>query len=160
MRAFRILIASAGLVLATAAAAAIPETPSPAHASAPEPSLAPALSGPSLGARRAEPRPWARSEKALLWGYMGLNAIDAWQTGNMPDGFDEGNPLFRAVVGDRPGAAETMALKSLAAYGIVHVTDRFVQGRTQRKVVLGLVVALQLFVVARNEQATGGIVFR
>ena len=170
MRAFRVLALSTSCLASAAAAAAIVDAPCmplvsvPLVAGGPQVGAAelspPVPSRPALPVvTRPERRPWDAHEKALLWSYMSFSAVDAYQTGNMPDGYAEGNPVLRALAGEQPGAAEIMLWKSAAAYGLVHLVDRVERPR-QRKALLWATLALQAYVVVHNEQVTGGIVFR
>lgn len=102
---------------------------------------------------------WNKEEKALVWSYVALNAIDAYQTLNIPEGNAEGNPLLSSWAGSRPDAAEVLLFKSATTYGLLHLTKRFTKTRKSRKWALWLMNSIQLSVDIQNERVTGGIVF-
>jgi hypothetical protein len=99
---------------------------------------------------------WDRAERALMWSYLGLSAIDMYQTSNRPSGFAETNPLVSSWAGAQPSDAELLLFKSAATYGIVRLADRIPSGR-KRKAALALLTVVQLSMDLRNERITGGI---
>jgi hypothetical protein len=109
-------------------------------------------------ARDRERLRWNREEKAWLYSYFALNAIDAYQTMNIPTGMTEGNPLLARLAGDHPSTMETLAYKAAITYGVFKLTERM-RSRKARRAVLILVNSIQLSVNMNNERVTGGILF-
>lgn len=110
---------------------------------------------PSRAGDRGERLPWSRGERALLWSFVSLSAVDAYQTMNAPAHVVEANPLLSSWAGDHPSGFETVAFKTATAYGMYHLAGR-IKNRGTRRVALALMNVIQLSVVAHNEQVTGG----
>ena len=97
-------------------------------------------------------------DRSLVTSFALLSAADAWQTGHIPEGFREGNPLIASWAGSRPTVGEAMAFKAVVATGLLQAGRRIERPR-QRRAALLLMNGLQLAVVALNERRTGGILF-
>jgi hypothetical protein len=95
-----------------------------------------------------------RQERALTWSFVGLSAIDAWQTARRPQDVAEANPLL----GDDPSPVQAVAFKSAVTWGVVSLTRRVPSG-PRRKTVLWILNAVQLAVIVHNEEVSAGIVF-
>ncbi len=102
---------------------------------------------------------WDRHEERLLWSYLGLSAIDAYQTIHPPKGIVEANPVLSSWAGERPSAAEVLLFKGAMTYGLVRLSNRIPSAGGRRKVALSLLTSLQLSVDVHNERISGGIVF-
>jgi hypothetical protein len=100
---------------------------------------------------------WSRDERSLVWSYVALSAVDAYQTIQQPPGFVEMNPAVAAWAGERPNAAELVLFKTATTYGLVRLVDRLAKTPRQRKVALSLLNSVQLSVTIHNEKVTGGI---
>ena len=108
--------------------------------------------------QRRERLPWNRQEKTLRWSYIGLSAVDAYQTINIGDGAREVNPLLTSWAGEDPGAAEVLLFKTATTWGMLELTDRL-RSRKSRRWALILLNTLQFAVAVHNERVTGGTVF-
>jgi hypothetical protein len=95
-----------------------------------------------------------RQERALAWSFVGLSAVDAWQTMRRPPGVAEANPLL----GEDPAPAEVLAFKSAITWGALGLTRRVPSG-PRRKTALWILNAVQLAVMVHNEEVAAGIVF-
>jgi hypothetical protein len=95
-----------------------------------------------------------RQERALAWSFVGLSAVDAWQTAQRPPGVGEANPLL----GEDPGPAKVLAFKSALTWGTLALTRRVPSG-PRRKTALWILNAVQLAVIVHNEEVTAGIIF-
>lgn len=115
------------------------------------------LSKPVRGLRMKED--WDRSEKRLLWSYLALSALDAYQTVRQPSGFREANPMVASWAGDRPSVGEVVLFKAATTYGLLRLANRIPSNRGKRKLALTLLNTLQLSIDIHNERVTGGIVF-
>jgi hypothetical protein len=126
---------------------------------------APPLDPPSRGvtlprAPGSDERPRLRGfDRVLAGSYVTLSAMDAWQTGHLPPGYKEGNPLVSSWAGDRPELGEAAAFKAAMTWGVLKLTARL-ERPGHRRAVLILMNVVQASVVALNERRTGGILFR
>jgi hypothetical protein len=116
------------------------------------------LTLPRFPAMEEVPR-WGRLDRSLATSYLVLSGIDAWQTGNLPEGFREGNPLVSSWAGDRPTLGKAVAFKAVMGWGALELTRRL-ERPAHRRTVLLLINVVQASVVAMNERRTGGILFR
>jgi hypothetical protein len=116
------------------------------------------LTLPRLPAVEERPR-WNRFDRSLAASYLVLSGLDAWQTGNLPAGFREGNPLVSSWAGDRPRLGQAVAFKAVVGWGAIELTRRL-ERPVHRRTVLVLMNVIQASVVAMNERRTGGILFR
>ena len=137
---------------AAPAAAELDEAPSPFDRARTDRAR---ISLPSSAGNRGERLLWSRGEKVLLWSFVSLSAVDAYQTMNAPAHVVEANPLLASWAGDHPSGFETVAFKTATAYGMYHLAGR-IKNRGTRRVALALMNVIQLSVVAHNEQVTGG----
>lgn len=108
--------------------------------------------------RNTERPSWSRQDKALMWSFVSLNAIDAYQTIHAPADFEESNVLLTSWAGDNPGALETLAFKGAATFGLMKLAKNIERRRT-RRTALVVINLIQFAVTARNERVSGGIVF-
>jgi hypothetical protein len=95
-------------------------------------------------ARAAE---WDTTDKVLFGSLVVLEVIDTaqtWQIHRHPDKYVETNPLF----GKNPNMGVVVGVKSLLVSGAYYVTRDMPSG--DRKLLLGLLDAIQLTVVAHN----------
>lgn len=118
----------------------------------------PRLILPVSDTRRTEKPGWSTSEKALMWSFVSLSTIDAYQTMNAPSHVVEANPLLGSWAGDHPSVLETVLFKGATTYAMVKLAGR-VKKRSTRRLALALMNFVQLSVAAHNEEVTGGIVF-
>ena len=102
---------------------------------------------------------WNRVDRSLAASYLVLSGMDAWQTGNLPPGYREGNPLVSSWAGDRPGIGQAVAFKAVVGWGALSLARRL-ERPGHRRTVLILMNVVQASVVAMNERRTGGILFR
>jgi hypothetical protein len=106
-----------------------------------------------------EERPgWSRLDRSLAASYLVLSGVDAWQTGHLPQGYVEGNPVVSSWAGERPRFEHALAFKAVTAYGALALASRL-KRPAHRRVVLVLINVVQASVVVMNERRTGGIVF-
>lgn len=116
------------------------------------------LTLPTRSSDRSERPTWSKADKTLLWSYVSLSAIDAYQTMNAPGGVAEANPLIASWAGDHPSALETIAFKGATTYAMYKLAGK-IKNRGKRRVALVLMNVIQASVVANNESVTGGTVF-
>ena len=102
---------------------------------------------------------WTAVDDTLATSYLVLSGADAWQTGDLPEGYREGNPLVSSWAGDRPGFGQALAFKAAMGWGTLALVRRL-ERPAHRRTVLVLMNVLQASVVAMNERRTGGILFR
>lgn len=107
----------------------------------------------------SEKRPgWNRVDRSLAASYLVLAGMDAWQTGHLPQGYVEGNPVVSSWAGERPSFEHALAFKTVTAYGALALASRL-KRPAQRRAVLVLINVVQASVVVMNERRTGGIMF-
>jgi hypothetical protein len=102
---------------------------------------------------------WTALDHTLATSYLVLSGADAWQTGHLPAGYREGNPLVSSWAGDRPGFGQALAFKAAMGWGTLALVRRL-ERPAHRRTVLVLMNVVQASVVAMNERRTGGILFR
>ncbi|HEX5041479.1 MAG TPA: hypothetical protein VFV75_01170 [Candidatus Polarisedimenticolaceae bacterium] len=95
-------------------------------------------------------------DRALATSYVVFAGLDAWQTGNLPSGYREGNPLVSSWAGDRPSLDHAVAFKAVTTWGTLALARR-IQHPGRRRLVLVLMNVVQASVVVLNERKTGGI---
>lgn len=102
--------------------------------------------------------PWNRVDRALASTYVMFAGLDAWQTGHLPPGYREGNPLVSSWAGDHPSLDHAVAFKAVTTWGTLALADR-IQHPGRRRFVLVMMNVVQASVVVLNERRTGGILF-
>ena len=121
-----------------------------------DPAFRAALDSPRPGRERLR---WDKQERALLWNYVALNAVDAYQTMSIDGNYRESNPVISSWAGEHPSDLEIVAFKAVTTWGLMKLTDRYVKKRKTRKMVLWLLNAIQLSVDVHNELLTNGSSF-
>ena len=101
-------------------------------------------------------RPFTGVDRTLAASYLVFSGLDAWQTGHLPPGYMEGNPLVSSWAGERPRFSHAVLFKAATAYGALALTSR-VKHPGHRRAVLILINVVQASVVVMNERRTGGI---
>src|SRR5262245_58600491 len=102
--------------------------------------------------------PWNGVDRALATSYVMFAGLDAWQTGHLPAGYREGNPLVSSWAGDRPSLDRAVAFKAVTTWGTLALARR-IEHPNRRRLVLVLMNVVQASVVVLNERRTGGILF-
>lgn len=160
--AFALLLALAPLPCATPADAETREGSLTGHPLPPHegstPSPAHRLTLPRVPSSEERPR-WRAVDRTLATSYLVLSGMDAWQTGHLPEGYREGNPLVSSWAGERPAVAPAIAFKAVVGWGALSLAGRL-ERPAHRRAVLVLINVVQASVVAMNERRTGGILFR
>jgi hypothetical protein len=100
--------------------------------------------------------PWGGVDRALATSYAVFAGLDAWQTGHLPSGYREGNPLVSSWAGDRPSLDHAVAFKAVTTWGTLELARR-IDHPGRRRLVLVLMNVVQASVVVLNERKTGGI---
>jgi hypothetical protein len=95
-------------------------------------------------------------DRALAGSYIVFAGLDAWQTGHLPAGYREGNPLVSSWAGDRPSLDHAVAFKAVTTWGTLALARR-IEHPGRRRLVLVLMNVVQASVVVLNERRTGGI---
>ena len=103
-----------------------------------------------------ESPPWSRLDRALAASYGVLAGLDAWQTGHLPSGYREGNPLLSSWAGEQPSLDHAVAFKAFTTWGTLTLVRR-IEHPGRRRAVLLLMNVVQAGVVVLNERRTGGI---
>jgi len=102
--------------------------------------------------------PFDAVDRSLVTTYVLFAGLDAWQTGHLPAGYREGNPMVSSWAGDRPGLDHAVAFKAFTTWGTL-VLARRIAHPGRRRAVLMLMNVVQASVVVLNERRTGGILF-
>lgn len=102
--------------------------------------------------------PWNRVDRALATTYVMFAGLDAWQTGHLPPGYREGNPLVSSWAGEDPSLDHAVAFKAVTTWGTLALADR-IHHPGRRRFVLLMMNVVQASVVVLNERRTGGILF-
>jgi hypothetical protein len=97
-------------------------------------------------------------DRTLATTYLVFSGLDAWQTGNLPPGYREGNPLVSSWAGDQPELGHAVAFKTVMSLGALGLVKRL-ERPAHRRAVLILINLVQASVVVMNERKTGGILF-
>ena len=104
-------------------------------------------------------RRWDTHERSLLWSYVALNAVDAYQTMSIDGDYREANPLISSWAGEQPSGVEIVAFKAVTTWGLLKLTDRYVKKKKTRKAVLWVLNTVQFSVDIHNERVTNGSSF-
>ena len=88
---------------------------------------------------------WSNTDKYLLQSYIGMSAVDVWQTRKaMAAGLSEANT---GTYGKYPSATKLTVTHAAAAYLIYELADRYPESRTAGLVAVNIV---QFVVIRRN----------
>ena len=126
--------------------------------------------------RQKKENSWDLTEKTLGFGFIALNAIDAYQSCEMIGkkeqkngktvSYIEKNPysITNMILGDTPSDKNTILFRTFSTAAYLAACDLipkyFYSSHTLRKTMLGLGNSYELGFVINNEKVTGGILFK